>query len=219
MKFSDETLDILKNFSSINQGIRFERGKELMTVSPNETLIAKANIPDEIDGNACVYDLNKFLSTASLFKEGEIEFQDDRSRFWFRQDSKQAYFTYSSPEMIILPKSRNIIEIDYDYTFDVEWGDFKELLKASSIMQLKEVCFNSDGVNIYMSVINSENPTANRYDNYVTENESGESFEIIVNTDNLKILPRDYKISVSLKNKLIYLVADDIQYWIGAKAK
>ena len=65
MKLSNETLTVLKNFSSINQGIQFKKGNKLTTVSSGKTVLAQANLKDEFPKEFCIYDLNEFLSIHS----------------------------------------------------------------------------------------------------------------------------------------------------------
>ena len=67
MKLSNETLTVLKNFSSINQGIQFKKGTKLTTVSSGKTVLAQAVLKDSFPQDFCVYDLNQFLSVHSLF--------------------------------------------------------------------------------------------------------------------------------------------------------
>ena len=67
MKLSNETLTVLKNFSSINQGIQSKKGNKLTTVSSGKTVLAQANLKDEFPKEFCIYDLNEFLSIQSVF--------------------------------------------------------------------------------------------------------------------------------------------------------
>ena len=77
MKLSNETLTVLKNFASINQGIQFKKGKQLRTMSGGKSVLARAEIKDEVPEDFCVYDLNQFLSVNSLFKDSaELNFDE-----------------------------------------------------------------------------------------------------------------------------------------------
>ena len=62
MKLSNETLTVLKNFSSINTGIFFKQGSVLSTVSPQKNILADAQISENIPQDFGIYDLNNFLS-------------------------------------------------------------------------------------------------------------------------------------------------------------
>ena len=62
MKLSNETLNVLKNFATINEGMQFKQGKKLKTISQTKAVMAEASITDEFPETFCVYDLNQFLS-------------------------------------------------------------------------------------------------------------------------------------------------------------
>ena len=40
MKLSEQTIEVLQNFSSINQSLLFKEGNVLKTVSPQKTVLA-----------------------------------------------------------------------------------------------------------------------------------------------------------------------------------
>ena len=69
MKLSSDTLSVLKNFGSINQGLLFKQGKTLKTVSSHKNILAEVTITEEIPAEFGVYDLNNFLSVVSLHKD------------------------------------------------------------------------------------------------------------------------------------------------------
>ena len=46
MKLSKSTLDILKNFSNINQSICFKQGTELSTLSIQKNILSRANVEE-----------------------------------------------------------------------------------------------------------------------------------------------------------------------------
>ena len=73
MQFSEQTLSILKSFSTINKSILMTPGNVLKTITPEKTLIAQANIPDTIPQDACIYDLSRFLSILSLYTAPDVE--------------------------------------------------------------------------------------------------------------------------------------------------
>ena len=54
MKLTNETLTVLKNFASINQGIQFKKGKKIKTMSQGKSVMAEANVKDEFPEDFCV---------------------------------------------------------------------------------------------------------------------------------------------------------------------
>jgi hypothetical protein len=62
MKLSNDTITVLKNFATINQGIYFKQGKTIKTVSPQKNIMAEVTVEEEFPIDFGVYDLNNFLS-------------------------------------------------------------------------------------------------------------------------------------------------------------
>ena len=74
MKISDNTIKILKNFSSINQSILFRTGSTIRTKSPLSTIAAQAVVDEMFPFEFGIYDLNQFLSVVSLFEDPDFDF-------------------------------------------------------------------------------------------------------------------------------------------------
>ena len=56
MKLSEKTLNLLKNFSTINQSILFKQGSSLRTISVMKNILAEAVIDEEIPQDFGIYD-------------------------------------------------------------------------------------------------------------------------------------------------------------------
>ena len=77
MKLSDNTLSLLKNFSTINQSILFKKGNRLRTISVMKNILAEATIVEEFPKDYGIYDLGQFLNGLGLHQSPELDFQDD----------------------------------------------------------------------------------------------------------------------------------------------
>ena len=73
----ERTIEILKNFAGINQGLLIKKGNRLRTISVMKNVFAVAEIPDEFPRDFALYDLNEFLSTWSLLSKPDLEFKED----------------------------------------------------------------------------------------------------------------------------------------------
>ena len=69
MQFSNDTIDILKNFSEINQNILVKEGNTLSTISVMKNILADAEITETFPKEFGIYDLNDFLAKASIHDE------------------------------------------------------------------------------------------------------------------------------------------------------
>jgi len=210
MKFSDNTLNVLKNFSSINPSVVFKPGSVLRTISPQKTVMAAAVITETIDKNAAVYDLSRFIATLSLFDAPEIEFQD--AKFAIASGKSRVNYTYAAEAMIIQPPDRDIAIQNPEVTVTVKWDDIQKVLRAASVLQLAEITFTGDGNVVRLAAGNSKNPTADVFDVIVGESES--HFDMIIKVENIKLMPKDYTVSLSSKG-MAHFKADTIQYWIA----
>jgi hypothetical protein len=72
MKLSNETLTVLKNFATINQGIQFKQGKNFPQFHLPKLFWLRAGINDEFPQEFCIYDLNQFLMIYNLKKNCEL---------------------------------------------------------------------------------------------------------------------------------------------------
>ena len=93
MELNEKTLEILRNFATINQNILVKQGKPLRTISEARNVLAKAEIEEEFPLDFGVYNLNEFIGALSLvdkpnlsFKENYVEIGDSSGR------SKIKYF-------------------------------------------------------------------------------------------------------------------------------
>lgn len=214
MKFSERTLTILKNFASINQSMLFKPGHEVRTISPQKTLIAVATLEDEIPAPACVYDMSRFLSLYSLYTEPEVIFEE--KNFIISQGKRRTKYIFANPTMIIAPPEKNYTLSAADVEVNIEWADLQSVIKASGVLQLPEIAFIGEGGVCYLRAVDSENPTADTFG--VELGETKDTFQMIIKTENLKLLPQNYKVTLSSKGISLF-EASDIRYYVAIESK
>ena len=74
MKLTEKTVNLLKNFASINQSILFKKGSSLRTMSVMKNILAEADISEEVPQDFAIYDLVQFLNGISLYTDPELDF-------------------------------------------------------------------------------------------------------------------------------------------------
>lgn len=216
MKFSERTLTILKSFSTINKSILMEPGNVLKTVTPEKTLVASATIPDQIPSQACVYDLSRFLSILSLYKDPDVEFED---KYFMIKDGKQrTKYVYADVSMIHAAPQKDIQLPSADVVVDVSWEDLQSVIKAAGVLQFGEIAFVGEDGKIFLKAIDGNN--ANSDDYGVEIGTTSDEFKIIVKTDNLKLLPQDYNVTLCAKGISEFKSSDgDVKYFIAIDTK
>ena len=214
MKFSERTLTILKSFSTINKSILMKEGNLLKTVTPEKTLVASATIPDTIPSQACVYDLSRFLSILGLYKDPDVEFHD--KYFMIMDGKRRTKYAYADISMIHAAPEKEIQLPSVDVEVDVTWDDLQSVIKAAGVLQFTEVAFVGDGGKIYLKAINS---TQENSDDYGVEiGTTSDEFKIIIKTDNLKLLPQDYKVTLCAKG-ISEFKSEDVTYYVAIDTK
>ena len=66
MELNEDTLQILKNFASINSNIVFDEGSTIKTISEAKNILSEATISESFPQKFGVYDLNEFLGVLGL---------------------------------------------------------------------------------------------------------------------------------------------------------
>ena len=215
MELNEKTLEILRNFATINQNILVKQGKTLRTISEARNVLAKAEIEEEFPLDFGVYNLNEFIGALSLvdkpnlsFKENYVEIGDSSGR------SKIKYFFASQDTLTYSEK--DITMPDAEVKFSLDESTIKRLKNAASTLGHKELIITGNNNLINLSVSDSQNSTANSYTIDVDGTYESEMFKFILDIENLKILngTNDVNISSKLISNLINKDTN-IQYWIA----
>jgi hypothetical protein len=213
MKISDNTYDVLKNFSTINQSLAFKAGNVVRTVSPQKNILAQAKVSESFPMDFAIYELNQFLGLASLFEDAEVDFGD--RNMVISEGTAKANYTYADPSMITTPPENNIDLPSVDVSFDMNKSDLKQILNGANQLQLPEVVVRSNNGIIELAATDTKNPTSNEF--VRTVGEHGANFKFIFKTENMKFLQKDYKVSISSKG-IAHFAGDNVEYWVATEA-
>jgi hypothetical protein len=216
MKLSNETLTVLKNFSSINDGLEFKTGKTLRTISTGKSVLAQAVLNDTFPSDFCVHELNNFLAVHSLYKDPEIDFEG--SNIIFKSGRNKIRYRMSDRESIVIPPAKNIPLNDVDCSFTLSKSDYDNILKSAGVLSSPHIAIQSDGEKIEIITFDAVDDSANINSTYITEG-NGKSFKIVFRTENIKLISGDYDIKVSFKGFVHFNnTKEDIEYWIAFEA-
>ena len=76
MELTDSTINILKNYATINPNIVVENGNTLKTISVARNLFSSTETVEDFPQTFGIYDLNRLLGVLSLIEQPDIEFGD-----------------------------------------------------------------------------------------------------------------------------------------------
>ena len=213
MKLSKSTLDILKNFSNINQSICFKKGTELSTLSIQKNILSRAEVEETFPKNFAIYDLSEFLSGLTLFDDPEFNFDNDNYLIIKDRRNTSRYF-FADPSTIVQPPENRVELPSRDVSFTVAWSDISNIIKAASIYQIEDLAVVGESGVVKLVVRDKKNDTSNTYAVKVGETDGKFTFNFKV--ENLKLLPGDYEVTISKQNASLFRdVNRDLEYLIA----
>ena len=214
MKLSNETIDVLKNFSSINQNILIKEGNKVRTMSTMKNILGEADIAESFPKGFGIYDLNEFLGVLTLAKDPELEFGNESYLTIRGGLSKVSYF-FSDPSILVTPpETFNAPETDV--SFQVTREAMANVTKASAVMQLPDLVFTGTSEGVTMAVTDMKNSTSNQFEES-WEHEGDKAFQFNYKIENLKMIPGNYDVDVSTTALVSRWNNQDkpIDYWIA----
>ena len=195
---SKKTLDVLKNFSTINSSIVFRKGSTVRTISNAENILAKFSGEEVFPTDFAIYDLSQFLSGISLFTDPQLEFTSS-DFVSIRGGRTSAKYYFSDPEITLKSApEKNVNFPGADLQFNLTGEELIQLQKASAVYSLPDLTFQSEeGLDTIKLILrDKENDTSNTYDLTVAGCATG-TFSLDVKIENIRLLPGDYSVKVS----------------------
>jgi hypothetical protein len=196
MKVSNDTLNVLKNFSTIQSNILIQEGDTLKTISGLSNVMAVCKVADTFDKEVAIYDLNQFLGVVSLFNDPDFDFQD--TSVVLKEGNVDTEYRYAEKSTITHPE-RDLKLPEVKLEFILKEADLEALLKASSILGVTDFLLKGEGDSAKLIVCDLKNPGSNSYSvsvDVVDHGTTGE-YTVCLDTDNLKFLSGDYKVNVT----------------------
>ena len=196
MNISSETINILKNFSSINANLVFKPGQNLSTISEAKTIMAKATVSENFAQEFGVYDLSEFLSVMNLVDSPTLVFED-KSVFIHGSGGQKVRYYYSELEILTQP-TKDITMPECEVNFNLSADNLDKIKKAAAVLGHAELMFSCEGGDITAKVFDEKDVTANTFDIDLGI-ASTEIFKYVFSISNLKMLHGDYDVSISSK--------------------
>ena len=213
MKLSEQTVSILKNFSTINQNLVIKEGSEILTVSAMKNIVSRAEVEETFPVEFAIYDLNEFLSCMSLFTNPDLEFEEDFALITEAGSSNRSLkYWYSEPSVVTTP-SKEVTMPSVEVEFPMNSGILSEVQKAAAVIGAPDMVLEDDE----LRVTDKKNDTANSYSTSLdTKSDDDASYKFWFKVENLKLLPGDYDVQVSEKRISHFQnKKTPIEYWIA----
>jgi len=213
MKLSDKTINLLKNFSDINQSILFKKGNKLRTISVMKNILAEADIPEDFPKDFGIYDLNQFLRGVFLHNQPELDFGND-GHVVIREGKTRSKYFFADPSVIVTPPDKELTLPNVDVEFELSTEQLDKVRKAVLAFQLPDLSVVGEAGVVKLVVHDKKNDTSNDFQ--VIVGETGSEFCFNFKVENIKILPGSYKVAISNKLLSRFTNSDyDLTYYIA----
>ena len=195
MKLSNETVSVLKNFSTINQNLVIKGGNKIATMSAMKNIVAKAEVIEDFPQEFAIYDLNEFLSAISLFSKPELEFENDFVMITEEGTSTSLKYWYSDPSVVTTP-TKDITMPECEVKFNLSSDTLSTIQKAAAVIGAPDMALESGS----LKVTDKKNATANNYALDLDVASQSDNYKFWFKVENLKLIQGSYDVQVSSKN-------------------
>ena len=210
MELSTNTVQVLKNFASINQNLVIKEGNEIKTMSAMKNIVAKATVEETFPKQVAIYDLNEFLGCLSLFKNPILTFNDTSVTITEENDGNgdSLEYMYSDPSVVTTP-SKDITMPSEEISFTLTDAMLSKLSKSAGMIGAPDLLLENNK----LTVRDKKNDSGNCYSTNVDAQGDG-TYKFYFKTENLKLIPGSYDVTVSSKN-ISHFKNGKTQYWIA----
>ena len=195
MKLSEQTVAILKNFSAINQNLIIKQGSEISTVSAMKNIVASAKVEESFPVEFAIYDLNEFLSGLSLFKNPDLDFQENYVLITESGSKGKSLKYWFSDSSVVTSPNKEVTMPSSEVKFPLQSNVLSEVQKAAAVIGAPDMVLEDDE----LRVTDKKNDTANSYSTSLDTESNGANYKFWFKVENLKLLPGCYDVEVSSK--------------------
>ncbi len=211
MILSNETIEILKNFSTINPTLLVRPGNVLKTIAPKRNILASAKIKEEFPSEFAIGDLTKFIMILSSYSNPELEFEE--KHISINEKNFKTRFLYGGNASVTHPPSKDVTFPNIEATFTVSNEALTKILRLSSGLHLPNIVLTGRNGKSYFSGTDVSQDISDN-----TEYEVGISdtdYKAVFELENMKVIARDYDVKVTSGMAHFKSTKDDVEYWIA----
>lgn len=194
MKFSKETIAVLKNYSSINPNIML-KGSVLTTISPQRNVVASVSVEEKFPVDFGIYDLSQFLGVLSLFSDPDVTFTDKVATF---KEGKNSIKYYAADAAVLkLPPDKQIKFPNADVSLKITSTQLGQVIKTAGVLGAPDFSIVGDDETISLVVGDLKVDTGNQFS--IELDPTDMTFSANFKVENLKMIVQDYSVDISSK--------------------
>ena len=211
MNISKPTLEVLKNFATINTNILVREENTLSTISTGKNIFARAEVTEAFPKEFAIYDLNGLSPLLTLMEDTDVNFGEESLKVT-KGSSVFEYF-YADPNIIVSAPDKSI-DVDNFFQFDLTKDDIDMIMKAAAITAAPMLSVIGDGSEVVVTVGDPATPKSNSFRQVIGTTDK--TFDARLAVENFKVVPSGYTVVLSEK-KFMFLESSkgDLKYWLA----
>lgn len=224
MKLAPHTLNVLKNFSKINNSIFFRKGASVVTVDMQKQIVADATLPEEFPQDFAIYNLSEFLGVNSVHESSDLDFGEDKVTFRGKDGKQCLEYFYSDPSVVqdAMPTRKKIPSVFNEdsivHRFTLSEQELTVLERHANLLGLTHLSFIGDEGGVKVLVHDKESRSTNNKFTINVDGSSSKSETYSMRFQNLRVLPDSYDVEVSPTIAHFVGKTNNVQYWIVMEA-
>ena len=224
MKISEETVGILRNFSTLEPSIVVYPGNVIRTKTGDDNIVCEYVSEDTFEQTLSIYDLPRFLnSTKILGSDLDLSFEDES--VILSNESGQTIRYGLTPESMIISMDKSVKDFNTVLTFKLSKDDISRINDAASALNIEHLTIHNNSSGSIMARVhqldgegNGSNRTDDYFDFIIGEYNGTATFEFVFDVDTLPSYPGDYEVSVAedLFSKFVHNTVK-LSYWTAMR--
>ena len=220
MELNDTTINILKNYATINPNIVINEGNQVKTISVARNVLSTSEVSVEFPQTFGIYDLNEFLGVLSLVDEPQIKIEEKYAVVGDATGRSKIKYFFTDTDMLTAPNPAMLEKAtamnDFEVSFTLDQDTLNKIKRAASALGHTSVSVTASAGSIALTVFDPENATSNTFTIELAGTYESEDFNFIINIQNMKILPGDYSVGLSSKLMSRFTHTEkNVDYWIA----
>ena len=211
MKLSNETVSVLKNFSTINQNLVIKSGSTITTMSAMKNIVAKADVKENFPQDFAIYDLNEFLSVITFFENPELQFEDSFVVVTEEGSRTRAKYFFSDPSVVTTP-TKPITMPECEVKLNLSSDILDRITRGASVIGAPDLALESGT----LKATDKKNDTANYFQMDIEVESDSNDYKFWFKVENLKLIPDSYDVQISSKSISHFKNSKgDVEYFIA----
>ena len=223
IQLSKRTIEVLKNFATINNSLVLQPGKIQRTVAtPHSTIIAEAELTEEFPVVFGIYDLNQFVGNLTTIDSPTLEFEGNAVTI--SGSGLSINYAGCVPGLIMTEEAEQFIFVGkkdltikaVDDQFVLQQSLLEKIMRLANLNNLPHLSILAKDKKLFLRAHDRKIDSTSA--NAEVGSTEGDDSRTTFSTLNLKIIPDDYHVEL-VRGRLAHLVNKDknLQYYIASE--